>query len=57
MKKYIFFLVFLILFFIFPEIVLTILFSWIFCKFSHEMYTDFQTVKAKLKTKTLKEVK
>lgn len=53
MKKYVFFAFFLVLFIVFPKIIVSCIFAWYFGKFVHEMYFIFQA----LKNKKLKKVK
>lgn len=53
MKKYVFFAFFLVLFIVFPKIIVSCIFAWYFGKFVREMYFIFQF----LKNKILKKVK
>lgn len=53
MKKDVFFLFFLVLFIVFPKIIVSCMLAWYFGKFVHEMYFIFQA----LKNKKLKKVK
>lgn len=52
-KRIIFFAFFLVLFIVFPKIIVSCFLAWYFGKFVHEMYFIFQA----LKNKKLKKVK
>lgn len=55
MKKDVFFLFFLVLFIVFPKIILSCMLVWLLSKFAKKIYSDFAAVRARVKLKKVKE--